>query len=170
MVLGMSLSTLTTMHVVLSLVGIASGAFVFRDMLRSRQAAGLAAVFLLTTAGTTVTGFLFPSTRLGLGHVTGGLSLIVLVPTLMALYGYRLAGPWRGLYAAGATAALYLNVLIGVAQAFARSDILRALAPPYLVTQLVILAIFTGLGVLAVKRFRPCTTPLVRIRLPAAPV
>ena len=31
-------------------------------------------------------------------------------------------------------------------------------------------AIFVGLGILAVKRFRPRTTPLVRIRLPAAPV
>lgn len=157
MVLGMSLSTLTTMHVVLSLIGIASGAFVLRDMLRSRQAAGLTAVFLLTTTATSVTGLLFPATRVGLGHVIGGVSLVVLVPTAMALYHYRLAGPWRGVYAAGATAALYLNVL-------------QALAPPYIVTQLMILAIFVGLGVLAVKRFRPCARALTRIHLPPAPV
>ncbi|TAJ39456.1 MAG: hypothetical protein EPO55_12445 [Reyranella sp.] len=166
----MSLSTLTTVHVVVSLIGLASGALVLRDMLRSKQAAGLTAVFLLTTAGTTVTGLLFPSTRLGVGHVTGALSLVVLVPTLMALYGYRLAGPWRGIYASGATAALYLNVFIGVRQAFAKSATVQLLAPPLDVTQLVTLAIFVGLGVLAVKRFRPCAAPLVRIRLPAAPV
>lgn len=158
------------MHVVLSLIGIASGAFVLRDMLRSRQAAGLTAVFLLTTAATSVSGFLYPSTRLGVGHMVGALSLIVLVPTLMALYQYCLAGPWRGLYASGATAVLYLNVFIGVAQAFAKSDVLRAIAPPYLLTQLAILAIFVGLGVLAVKRFRPCGRALTRIRLPPAPV
>jgi hypothetical protein len=147
-VYGMSLSTFTVLHVAISLIGIASGAFVLRDMLRSRQAAGLTAVFLLTTAAMSVTG---------LGYVIGGVSLIVLVPTAMALYRYRLAGPWRGVHAAGATAALYLNVV-------------QALAPPDVVTQLVILAIFVGLGVLAVKRFRPCPRPPVRIRLPAAPV
>jgi hypothetical protein len=166
----MSLSTFLAMHVVISLVGLASGAFVLRDMLRSRQAAGLTAIFLVTTAATSVTGFFFPSTRLGLGHLIGGMSLIVLVPTVMALYQYRLAGPWRSLYAAGATAALYLNVLIGVAQAFAKSATLQALAPPYMVTQLVILAIFVVLGVLAVRRFHPWTPALTRIRLPPAPV
>jgi len=170
-ILGMSLSTFTAMHVALSLIGIASGAFILRDMLRSRQAAGLTAVFLLATLATTVTGCLFPSTRFGLGQVVGCLSLIVLIPTLTALYGYRLAGPWRGVYAAGATAALYLNVLIGVAQAFAKSTAVQVLAPPYIVTQLVILAMFVVLGFLAVKRFhRPCTPALTRIRLPPAPV
>ena len=169
-ILGMSLSTFVALHVAISLVGLASGAFVLRDMLRSRQAAGLTAVFLVATLATTVTGCLFPSTRLGLGQVVGVLSLIVLVPTFIALYGYHLAGPWRGVYAAGATAALYLNVLIGVAQAFAKSSAVQALAPPYLLTQLAVLAIFVVLGRLAVKRFRPCTPPLVHIRWPAAPV
>lgn len=170
MVYGMSLSTFTTLHVVLSLIGIASGALVLRDMLRSRQAAGLTAVFLVATLATSVTGFCFPSTRLGLGHAIGALSLVVLVPTLMALYHYCLAGPWRGIYAAGATAALYLNVFIGVRQAFAKSATVQLLAPPPVVTQLVILAIFVGLGLLAVRRFRPCAPRLVHIRLPAAPV
>jgi len=169
-ILGMSLSTFTAVHVAISLVAMASGAFVLKDMLRSRQAAGLTAVFLLATLATTVTGCLFPSNRVGLGQVVGCLSLIVLMPTLTALYGYRLAGPWRGVYAAGATAALYLNVVIGVAQAFAKSTMVQELAPPYLLTQLVVLAIFVGLGRLAVKRFRPCTPPLVRVRWPAAPV
>lgn len=176
MILGMSLPTLTVLHVALSLIGIASGAFVLRDMLRSRQAAGLTAVFLLATLATSVTGFLFPASRLTPGHAIGGLSLIVLVPTLMALWGCRLAGPWRTVYAAGATAALWLNVAIGVMQAFARSTTVQALAPPYLLTkpylltQLVVLAVFVALGILAVKRFRPGPPPLVRIRQPAAPV
>jgi hypothetical protein len=147
-VYGLSLSTFTALHVAISLIGIASGALVLRDMLRSRQAAGLTAVFLLSTAGTSVTG---------LGHVLGTLSLVVLVPTALALYRYCLAGPWRGIHAAGATAVLYLNVL-------------QALAPSHILTQLVILAIFVGLGVLAVRRFRPCAPRLVHIRLPAAPV
>ncbi|MSP74772.1 MAG: hypothetical protein EXR12_01410 [Rhodospirillaceae bacterium] len=170
MVLGLSLSTFTVLHVVISLIGIASGALVLKDMLRSRLALGLTAVFLVTTVATSVTGFFFPSTRLGLGHAIGGMSLIVLVPTLMALYQYRLAGPWRSIYVAGATAALYLNVVIGVWQAFGKIAFLRPLAPslsapPLVGTQLVVLAIFVALGALAVKRFLPrarpyCATPI----------
>jgi hypothetical protein len=169
-ILGMSLSTFTAVHVAISLVGLASGAFVLRDMLRSRQAAGLTAVFLLSTAVASITGFCFPLTRIGLGQVVGMLTLAILLPTVLALYAYRLAGPWRSFYAAGATSVLYLNVLIGVAQAFAKSSTVQALAPPYLLTQIVVLAIFVALGRLAVKRFRPCTPPLVHIRWPAAPV
>jgi len=166
----MSLSAFTALHVAISLIGIASGALVLRDMLRSRQAAGLTAVFLLSTAVASITGFCFPITRIGLGQVVGLLSLAILLPTVLALYAYRLAGPWRGIYAAGATAALYLNVLIGVTQAFAKSDVVRAIAPSYMLTQLVMLAIFVGLGFLAVRRFRPCAPRLVHIHLPAAPI
>ena len=171
MYLGMSLSTFTVLHVAISLAAIASGALVLKDMLRSRQTAGLTAVFLATTLATSVTGFCFPSTRLGVGHLIGALSLVVLALTLTALYHYRLAGPWRGIYAAGATAALYLNVFIGVRQAFAKSARVQDLAPPYTVTQFVILALFVWLGFLAVKRLHggaPAAT--LHIRLPPAPV
>ncbi|MDI1283379.1 MAG: hypothetical protein PSV46_03190 [Reyranella sp.] len=175
MILGMSISTFISLHVVLSVIGLASGCFVLSGMLASRKPAGLTTLFLLTTTATSVTGFLFPFTRLGLGQVAGVLSLAVLLPTLLALYGYRLAGPWRGFFAAGATAALCLNWVIAVAQAFAKIDALQTLAPTqsapvFVGTQLVVLVIFTGLGILAVRWFHPCATALVRIRLPAAPV
>ena len=98
------------------------------------------------------------------------LSLAVLLPTILALYAYRLSGPWCALYASGATAALYLNVVIGVAQAFVKSTVVQSLAPPYLATQLVVLVLFVALGRRAMKRFRPCPPALVRIRLPPAPV
>jgi hypothetical protein len=150
-VLGLSLPAFTALHVAISLVGLASGALVLKDMLRSRLAAGLTAVFLLTTAATSVSGFCFPSPSLGVGHLVGGLSLVVLAPTLMALYQHRLAR-----YATGATVLLYLNVFIGVAQAFAKSATLQAIAPWYFVTQGAVLAIFGMMGVLAVRRFHPC--------------
>ena len=171
MYLGMSLSTFTVLHVAISLAAIASGALVLRDMLRSRQAAGLTAVFLATTLATSVTGFCFPAPRLGVGHLIGALSLLVLAPTLMALYRYRLAGPWGRVYAAGATAALWLNVFIAVMQAYARSPTLRDAAPPYMVTQATILALFVWLGWRAVKRLQGgAPAAIVHIRLPPAPV
>ena len=158
--LGMSLSVFTALHVALSLTGIASGVFVVLGMLRSRQAAGLTAIFLLSTIATSVSGFLFPSVHLGPGHVIGAVSLIVLVPTLLALYLHRLAGPWRRVYVMGAMIALYLNVVIGVWQALGKILFLRPLAPsltapPLIGTQLAVLAVFVALGALAVSRFHP---------------
>ena len=162
MILGMSLSTFTSVHVALSLIGIASGVLALLAGLGSRNATGLNALFLLTTTAASVTGFFFPSTRVGMGHAMGVVSLVVLVPTTLALYRYRLAGPWRWIYMTGATIALYLNVFIGVAQAFGKIAFLRPLAPtpsapPVLVAQFIVLAAFVALGAFAVKRFHPGT-------------
>jgi hypothetical protein len=66
----------------------------------------------------------------------------------------------------GAVLALYLNVFVGVVQAFEKLPFLSRLAPtqsepPFLVAQLIVMAIFVGLGILAVMRFRPtATTPV----------
>ena len=158
---AMSIATLTTVHVVISLIGLVSGFVVLGAMLRSRIAAGFTTLFLAATIATSVTGFFFPVTRIGLGHVTGALSLAVLLPACVALYGLRLAGPWRRVYVSGVTTALYLNVVVGVSQSFAKIDVLRPLAPThsapaFLLAQLVVLAIFVVLGALAAKRFHPC--------------
>jgi hypothetical protein len=56
--------------------------------------------------------------------------------------------------------ALYLNVFVGVAQAFAKLRLLQPLAPtqsepPFLVTQVVVMAIFVAFGFVAAKRFHP---------------
>jgi hypothetical protein len=55
--LGMSLATLTALHVVLSLVGMLAGAVVVGGLLTSRQLAVWWLVFLSTTALTSITGF-----------------------------------------------------------------------------------------------------------------
>ncbi len=103
---------------------------------------------------------MFPITHFGLGQVAGVLSLLVLAPAMLGLYAFRLIGPWRWIYTAGAMAALYLNVVIAVAQAFAKHAILRAIAPtqaslPFLLTQAVVLVAFVLLGACAVRRFHP---------------
>ena len=162
MILGMSLSTFTTLHVVLSLIGIASGVVCLFAMAGSRLPAGLTMTFLLTTVATSATGFFFPNLKIGPPVIFGIVSLVVLTPVLLALYQYRLAGPWRWIYITGAAFALWLNSVVGVVQAFQKLAFLKPLAPtqsepPFLVAQVVVLAIIVGLTVLALKRFHPAT-------------
>ena len=59
-----------------------------------------------------------------------------------------------------AMVALYLNVFVGVVQAFLRIPLLHAIAPqqtesPFVVVQLVVLALFGLLTIVAATRFRP---------------
>ena len=158
MILGLSTSTFTSVHVALSLFGVLSGVIVLYDMVRATRLEGWTALFLATTVLTSVTAFLFPSTSFGPAHVVGVLSLVVLAAAIVALYFFRLVGPWRWIYIVGAVLALYLNVFVAVVQAFQKLPPLAALAPtqsepPFLIAQLVVMAIFIVLGVVAVKRF-----------------
>ena len=160
MILGMSTSAFTLFHVVLSLLGIVGGLVVAAAMLGSRTANSWTALFLATTVLTSVTGFLFPRDQILPSHIVGAVSLIVLIIAIAALYGYRLARSWRWVYVVSALVALYLNVFVLVAQAFQKVALLNALAPTqsdpgFIVTQLIVLAIFVVLGIRAVKRFHP---------------
>jgi hypothetical protein len=158
MMLGMSLARFTTLHVIISLVGIASGAIVLIGMLSGRQVAGVTALFLATTVLTSLTGFFFPFQKLLPSHVVGVISLVVLTFALLALYAFQLAGAWRGVYVIGAVLALYLNVFVAVVQAFQKLPFLKPLAPtqsepPFAIAQLVVLIAFVALGFVALRSF-----------------
>ena len=158
MILGLSTSMFTSVHVALSLIGIVSGVIVLYGMVRAARLDGWTALFLTTTVLTSVTAFFFPFTKFGPAHAVGVLSLVVLAAAIVALYFFRLAGPWRWVYVVGAVLALYLNVFVAVVQAFQKLPLLAALAPtqsepPFLVAQLVVMAVFIVLGLTAVKRF-----------------
>ena len=71
MILGMSLSTLATVHVVIGLIGIVSGIIVMFGLLGSSRMPGLTAIFLLFTILTSATGFLFPFEKLLPSHMIG---------------------------------------------------------------------------------------------------
>jgi len=166
MILGMSTSTFTLVHVVLSLVGIFAGLVVVFGMFSSKKLDGLTALFLATTVLTSVTGFFFPFDKILPSHIVGVISLVVLVVTILALYALHLAGPWRWIYVVSAVVALYLNVFVGVVQAFQKLPFLASLAPtqsepPFLIAQAVVLVIFVGLGIAAVRSFRPPADVLV---------
>jgi len=160
MILGMSTEAFTLLHVAISLIAIACGVVVTIGMWRAQRVPLWTAVFLVTTIATSVTGFLFHSKSFGPPHVVGVISLLILALALVALYGYRLTGAWRWIYVAGALAAFYLNVFVAVVQAFQKLPFLNALAPkgsepPFAITQLVVLAGFIALGVIAARRFHP---------------
>jgi hypothetical protein len=158
MILGLSLARFTMLHVIISLVAIASGAIVLIGMLSGRHQEGLTALFLATTVLTSVTGFFFPFEKLLPSHVVGIISLVVLVFALLALYAFQLAGVWRGVYVIGAVLALYLNVFVAVVQAFQKLPFLQPLAPtqsepPFAITQVVVLIAFVALGAVALRSF-----------------
>jgi hypothetical protein len=91
MILGMSTSAFTLLHVLISLVGIGSGLVVMYGFLNSKRLDRWTAVFLATTVATSVTGFLFPFHQLLPSHKVGILSLIVLTIAITARYGLRMS-------------------------------------------------------------------------------
>jgi hypothetical protein len=159
MILGMTLSAFTLFHVVLSLLGIASGLIVVYGLMTGKRLDTWTAIFLLFTVLTSVTGFLFPFTHLLPSHVVGILSLLMLAVAIFARYPRRLEGGWRRIYIICAMVALYLNCFVLVVQMFLKVPALHALAPkgnepPFLIAQLALLAIFVWLTIVAARRFQ----------------
>jgi hypothetical protein len=147
------------LHVVLSLVGVCSGFVVIFGLLGGKRLDGLTEIFLATTVATSVTGFGFPFDHFLPSHFVGLMSLLVLAVAILARYAFHLSGAWRRIYVAGAVVALYLNVFVGIVQAFLKIPALNAMAPtqsepPFFVAQLVTMALFVWLGIGAAKGFR----------------
>jgi hypothetical protein len=162
MVLGMSLATFTMVHVIISLIGIVSGIIVMFGMLGAQRQPGLTAVFLLFTILTSVTGFPFPFEGFKPSYVIAVLSLVLLAIACVALYGMKLNGAWRWIYAVTALVSLYLNCFVLVIQSFLKIPVLTALAPGnppsgpvFGAVQGIVLLFFMVAIVGAVKRFRP---------------
>jgi hypothetical protein len=165
MILGMSLSTFTAVHVIISLIGIVAGIIVMFGLLGSKRMPGMTAIFLLFTILTSATGFLFPSEKLLPSHMIGILSLVLLAIACIALLGMKLSGAWRSVYVVTAMTSLYLNVFVLIIQAFLKVPALHALAPsvppsepPFAVIQGIVLVFFVVVIIGAVRRFRPVPT------------
>jgi hypothetical protein len=153
------MTTYTVVHVVISLVGMGSGLVVLIGLLTGRRFDSWTALFLASTVATSATGFGFPVDRVLPSHIVGGLSLVVLSVAILARYARQLAGRWRAVYVIGAVLSLYLNVFVGIVQAFLRIPVLRTMAPtqsepPFVLTQLATLGLFIALSIVAVLRFR----------------
>jgi|SRR5215813_11192935 len=157
MVLGMSLETFTLIHVLISLVGIASGIIVMYGFLKNQRLDRWTAAFLFTTALTSLTGFLFPFTTVTPAIKLGIISLVVLALAIVTRYFLHFV--WRKTYVIAACTALYFNVFVLVVQSFEKLPPLKASAPtqkepPFAVAQIAVLILFVVLTTFAVKRFR----------------
>jgi hypothetical protein len=162
-VMSLGLAIFTLVHVIISLVAIVSGFVLLAGFFASRRLDGWTTLFLITTAATSVTGFLFPVHHFMPSHVLGIISLLVLPVAIVARYRHRLASAWRWIYVVASMVVLYLNVFVLVVQAFRKVPPLKALAPtqsepPFAIAQLTVLVLFIALAALAVIRFRPGAT------------
>jgi len=154
------ITTITLVHTVISIVAIAAGLVVVGGLIAGVRIDGWTGIFLVTTVVTSVTGFFFPFTKLLASHHIGIISLIILPVVIAARYWKHLAGPWRGTYVVGSVLVLYLNFFVLIVQLFRRIPALIVAAPkqtepPFVLTQLLILALFAWLGFAAFRRFRP---------------
>lgn len=160
MILGMSAATYTLVHVLISVIGIMTGLFVLLGMLNGKRFDQITALFLATTALTSITGFGFPFEHLLPSHVLGIISLATLALAIPARYVFGMRGTWRIVYVVGAMIALYLNAFVFVVQSFEKIPGLKALAPtqkeaPFVTTQLVVLVALAVLTFVAARKFRP---------------
>ena len=153
----------TAFHTILSLVAIVAGAFVMTMLVKNRRPDIWTLIFLVTMIATDVTGFMFPFTTLLPSHKVGIVSLVLLALVLLGQYVFKFAGAWRWIYAVTMGVAVYLNFFVLVTQLFLKVPALHALAPnapdnpepPFLIAQVIVLAIFIWLIWKAIKNFRP---------------
>src|SRR5271165_1776927 len=90
MTVGMTPFTL--FHVLISLIGIFSGLIAVFGMIARKRLDGWTALFLSTTALTSITGFFFPFHKLLPSHILGIISLFVLAFAIPARYFNHLEG------------------------------------------------------------------------------
>jgi hypothetical protein len=156
------ITTLTLVHTVISIVAVAAGLVVVGGLIVGVRIDGWTGIFLVTTVLTSVTGFFFPFTELLASHKVGIISLIILPVVIAARYWKHLVGSWRAIYVVGSVLVLYLNFLVLIVQLFRHIPSLIVAAPkqtepPFVLTQLLVLALFAWLGFAAFWRFRPQT-------------
>jgi hypothetical protein len=156
----LGLSPLVFIHTLISLVGIATGVMLMREMWLNHRADALAAWFLGSTILTSASGFILPAAKFMPSHAVGVLSLIVLAACCYARYGTRMHGAWRIGYVLTAVIALYFNVFVLLTQLFLKVPPLHALAPnlneaPFAITQALVLAGYVAWAVLLSRHYHP---------------
>jgi uncharacterized membrane protein SirB2 len=151
------------LHVAVCFIALLAGALVLIALCGGRRQPILDAVLLLSSALVCLTGFPLaspPGTPTpDPARILGVMELVIVAIAALALYVGHLARVWRGIYIVAIVLAVYFNVFVAVTQAFLKIGFLHAFAPtgkepPFLIAQLVTLALFVVIGVTAFKRYR----------------
>lgn len=164
MIPGLSIETLLTVHVAVSLIGIATGLVAMPALAAGRWLGGWQAAFLSTTALTSVTGFLFPFSGVTPAFLFGVISMAALAVTA-ATWPFRTQRVAGIAYAVTSTLALYLNLFVLIVQSFQKVAALQPLAPtqsepPFVIAQTILLVAALTVGTLAVRATRrPAIVP-----------
>lgn len=150
---------LTVFHVLVSLVAIVAGIPVVHGFLRSQIYPGWTRIYIVTTALTLITSFLFPFNGFTPAIGVGIICVLIFIPVLYAKYRSSLTGIWRFVYVVGSVALLYFNCFVLIVQSFLKVPALHALAPqgsepPFLVAQVVLLVAAIAFGAFSVRRFQ----------------
>jgi hypothetical protein len=153
------LLTFTLIHVLLSMVGIIAGLVAVGGFIAGVRFNGWIGIYFVTTVLTNVTGFGFPFTRIIPSHIVGGISLVILAIAIAARYWKHLDGSWRQVFVITTVMALYFNVFVLFAQLFAKVPAMIAIAPTqtapaFVVTNVIVLALFIVLGRASVRGFQ----------------
>jgi hypothetical protein len=171
MIIGIPVPTFTLIHVVITLIAIASGFIVVFGMIGSHRLGKLTGLFLVMTLLTSVTGFMFflspdQAKVFTPAAATGVVAMIVFVICFYARYAKHLYGHWRWIYAVTAVISLYLNVFVLIVQVFEKVKLINPAAPmvgppfapptdfQFAVAQGAALAIFVMLGLITAIKFR----------------
>ena len=155
----MFVDTYTTIHSILSLLGLGLGFVVLLDFFGLRIPSLITGLFLLLAFLTSATGFGFPFNGILPSHIVGVLALIAFAAAAYARYVAHLHGIWRSIYVIGIVASEFFLAFVGVVQAFRKIPTLNALAPtqsepPFAITQIVLLLIFVIIGIVGVRGYR----------------
>ena len=159
MILGLTIPQFTTLHVLISFVGIVAGLIALPAFARGRILPRTNVIFLWFTLLTSLTGFLFPIVAFTPALGVGIFSTLILAVALWAWYGRKLAGRAGAIYAIAATIGLWLNLFVLVVQSFLKVPALNALAPngnepPFAAAQGSLLIAMLALGYFAFRASR----------------
>lgn len=150
-----------TFHVLLSFLALLAGAAVVVSLCTGKPRSSWDTVLIVSTLLVSLTGFVLPSPpgtpTPDPARILGIIELVVVAVAALALYVKPLAHAWRRVYVVTILLAVYFNVFVAVTQAFLKIGFLHALAPtgkepPFLIAQLLTLALFVVIGVLAFRR------------------
>ena len=159
MILGLSTAAFTLLHVVISLIALASGFVVLYGLLSAKKFDRWTLLFLSSMILTDITGYCFPTAHLLPSQIVGAISLLALALAIGARYRLHFRGRARLTYVIAIVLAVYLDAFVAVFQAFLKIPFVKSLAPtqsepPFAIAQGVLLLLFIAIGVAAAKKFR----------------
>ncbi len=162
MIPGLSVPTLTIIHVLISLFAIGVGLWAFLALAKGSWLRRWHDWFIALTVVTSLTGFVFPFKGITPAFAVGLISIALLIAAWVALNRFKLKGWAKLVYVVTGMVALYFNMFVLVIQSFQKIPVLNALAPngsepPFAVAQGVVLVGSIILGFVAYRASRRMT-------------